>query len=44
VKKYLVRIGSMLAALTLVVAESGAGLTSWISWYQPKVPDHLIRD
>lgn len=42
-RKHIHKIWSLLAALTLIVANTGAGLASNNGWYQPKVPERLAK-
>ncbi|MDR1156985.1 MAG: cyclic lactone autoinducer peptide [Oscillospiraceae bacterium] len=42
-KKFTHPLAKALAALTYRVASKGAGLTSDLGWYQPKVPEKLAK-
>jgi len=43
-KKFRFIAGSLLAALVLCVANTGAGLASTLGWHQPKVPEQLTKN
>ena len=43
VKKITYHLGKVIAALTLKVAQKGAGLPSNFGWFQPKVPENLCK-
>jgi len=42
-KKLTTEINGTLAKVIYHVAKKGAGLASWLGWYQPKVPEKLAK-